>query len=273
MVLRRFFGKYRGKVISNNDPFQIGRIQVNVPAIFPPGTNPWAMPCVPYAGANVGFFAMPPIGANIWVEFEAGDPDFPIWSGCFWGKDQLPAAARREDPAKIVLLQTDGISLELDTAGEDRGFSVTVSPPVSTAPLKLLFNKDAISLSHGTTTKAVLKGDSIEMTLGNTPSKQNKIMVQVQDILLQAGSTKVEVTDREIRLVSNPAIATFSTANGIQLSYAPASATINAGGIELKADNPALKLTPATIDLTNTAASLKLSPASINMNNGALEVV
>ncbi|HEX6229566.1 MAG TPA: phage baseplate assembly protein V, partial [Solirubrobacterales bacterium] len=70
-----YFGKYRGTVEQNLDPLQQGRLQVKVPAVLGDGTLSWAMPCVPYAGSQVGFYAVPPIGANVWVEFEGGDPD------------------------------------------------------------------------------------------------------------------------------------------------------------------------------------------------------
>lgn len=84
------FGKYRGSVVNNVDPQQRGRLQVSVPAIYGSNTLSWALPSVPFAGANTGFYAMPDIGARIWVEFEAGDIDFPIWSGCFWGEGECP---------------------------------------------------------------------------------------------------------------------------------------------------------------------------------------
>lgn len=83
--MKRYYGKYRGKVENNIDPMQLGRIQVSAPAVLGDGTLSWAMPCTPYAGSGVGFFAIPPVGANVWVEFEGGDPDYPIWAGCFWG--------------------------------------------------------------------------------------------------------------------------------------------------------------------------------------------
>jgi len=89
--MSQFFGKYRGQVVNNIDPLQLGRLQASVPAVLGSGQMSWAMPCVPYAGAQVGFFAIPPIGANVWVEFEGGDPDHPIWSGCFWGPGEVPA--------------------------------------------------------------------------------------------------------------------------------------------------------------------------------------
>ena len=83
--MTQFFGKYRGKVENNIDPMMLGRVQVSVPAVLGSGQLSWAMPCAPFAGPGVGLFTVPPVGANVWVEFEAGDPDYPIWSGCFWG--------------------------------------------------------------------------------------------------------------------------------------------------------------------------------------------
>lgn len=84
------YGKYRGKVVDPVDPLQLGRILALVPAISEMPLN-WAMPATPYAGPGVGFFAVPPVGANVWIEFEGGDVNYPIWSGCFWGEGEVPA--------------------------------------------------------------------------------------------------------------------------------------------------------------------------------------
>jgi len=45
---------------------------------------------------GVGLFFLPPKGANVWVEFEGGDPDYPIWSGCFWSDGEVPAQPAKE---------------------------------------------------------------------------------------------------------------------------------------------------------------------------------
>jgi len=99
-----FLSKYRGTVENNIDPMQLGRIQVSVPSVLGEGRMSWAMPCVPYAGPGVGFFAIPPTGANVWVEFEGGDLDYPIWSGCFWGVGEVPAMPAI---AEMKVLKTD----------------------------------------------------------------------------------------------------------------------------------------------------------------------
>lgn len=95
--MQRYIGKYRGIVADNADPDQLGRIKATVPAVSPEILG-WALPCLPYAGPGVGFFAIPPIGASVWVEFEAGDPALPIWTGCFWAEPAHVPATAKEAP-------------------------------------------------------------------------------------------------------------------------------------------------------------------------------
>jgi hypothetical protein len=91
--VKKIFGKYRGKVEKNKDPEGLGRLLVSCPSVMGQETN-WAMPSVPYAGKSVGFFALPPVQTNVWVEFEGGNIDLPIWAGCFWNKGEVPAKRR-----------------------------------------------------------------------------------------------------------------------------------------------------------------------------------
>jgi uncharacterized protein involved in type VI secretion and phage assembly len=88
--MTKFYGKYRGQVANNIDPQQRGRIQALVPAVSSMTTT-WALPCTPYADPHTGVLRLPPLGALVWIEFEGGDPDYPIWSGCFWERvDDMP---------------------------------------------------------------------------------------------------------------------------------------------------------------------------------------
>lgn len=124
----RFYGKYRGQVINNADPDTRGRIQVLVPEVLGAETPRWALPCSPYAGSQVGLFALPPVGASVWVEFEAGNLRVPIWSGCFWGQGDLPAA---DAVPGVTFLQTNQAKLRIDdNAGEIKietnGASITL---------------------------------------------------------------------------------------------------------------------------------------------------
>jgi uncharacterized protein involved in type VI secretion and phage assembly len=95
----RFYGKYRGAVINNIDPQGVGRLLVQVSDVSGIGISSWAMPCFPYTGRKSGWYAVPQIGAGVWVEFEAGNPDYPIWTGCWYGaSSELPAAASAAPP-------------------------------------------------------------------------------------------------------------------------------------------------------------------------------
>ncbi len=103
-----YFGKYRGTVINNIDPLQIGRIQATVSDVSGLLPSSWAMPCVPVAGINMGVFTVPPIGAGVWIEFEKGDPDYPIWVGGYWGSAaETPVLAHAVTPGVAgITLQT-----------------------------------------------------------------------------------------------------------------------------------------------------------------------
>ncbi len=159
--MSQFFGKYRGKVENNLDPMQLGRVQVSVPAVLGAGRLSWAMPCAPYAGPGVGFFAVPPVGANIWVEFEGGDTDYPIYSGCFWGVGEVPAL-----PAvpQMKVLKTDGITLTLSDLPGAGGFTLEVGPPVVPMPLKLVCNAAGIEITNGA---ASVKLSPVSVSLNN----------------------------------------------------------------------------------------------------------
>jgi hypothetical protein len=108
----RYFGKYRGLVVENIDPLQIGRILAQVPDMKGEIPSSWAMPCVPAAGIQSGCFIVPPIGSQVWIEFEQGDPDYPIWVGGFWGVvaevPVLAIAPPAIPPGQNIVLQTSG---------------------------------------------------------------------------------------------------------------------------------------------------------------------
>ncbi len=156
-----FFGKYRGKVENNIDPMMQGRVQVSVPAVLGAGSLSWAMPCAPYGGSGVGFFAVPPVGANVWVEFEGGDPDYPICAGCFWGIGEAPAT-----PAlpQMKVLKTDCITLTLSDLPGIGGVTLEVNPPAVPMPLKLVFSVSGIEITNGA---ASVKLTPVSVSLNN----------------------------------------------------------------------------------------------------------
>jgi Type VI secretion system/phage-baseplate injector OB domain len=106
----RYYGKYRGTVINNLDPEQRGRIMAMVPDVLGLTPSSWAMPCVPAAGIQSGMFIVPPIGSGVWIEFEQGEAEYPIWTGGFWGlASEVPALALVPPaipPGQNIVLQT-----------------------------------------------------------------------------------------------------------------------------------------------------------------------
>ena len=91
---KKFFGKYRGTVLNNIDPMLMGRIQAIVPDVTGLIPSSWCMPCFQVAGIQNGVFTVPIVGSAVWIEYEHGDPDYPIWTGCFYGTAaEVPAAA------------------------------------------------------------------------------------------------------------------------------------------------------------------------------------
>jgi uncharacterized protein involved in type VI secretion and phage assembly len=107
-VVQRYYGKYRGIVVANVDPLLIGRVCAQVPAVLGETISPWAMPCVPAAGVQAGFFIIPPIGSQVWVEFEQGDPNYPIWTGGFWSEAADVPVIATSAPEQNIVLQTTG---------------------------------------------------------------------------------------------------------------------------------------------------------------------
>jgi uncharacterized protein involved in type VI secretion and phage assembly len=117
---RRFYGKYRGVVVDNKDDTSRARLQVKVPAVMG-DTAVWALPCVPYAGDSVGFFALPEPETAVWIEFEAGDLNYPIWVGCFWADGQIDSS---DAVATVKFLKTKKFTLRIDDDSGEVSFEV-----------------------------------------------------------------------------------------------------------------------------------------------------
>ena len=137
------------------DPQGLGRVQVSVPDVLGRGTMAWAMPALPYGGSGKGFFAIPPQGANVWVEFERGDPDYPIWTGCFWDLGTSPVDAPPIAHTKVVL-KSEKLLIDVnELAPTPHVFKLEVDAgtgkaaiEVTPAGLKLSFGGSTIELTQ-----------------------------------------------------------------------------------------------------------------------------
>jgi len=149
-----FYGKYRGVVSDNKDPHKIGRLRAKVENVYGDKESGWALPSVPYAGEGVGLFLIPPVGALVWIEFENGDPDYAIWTGCFWGeKQKLPAT----DP-NIKVLKTEIGTIEIN---DEKGKKSII---ISNQIMKIEMNASEIEITNGTGKASIqLKGQTVSI--------------------------------------------------------------------------------------------------------------
>jgi uncharacterized protein involved in type VI secretion and phage assembly len=161
----RFYGKYRGTVLSNIDPMQIGRLQVQVPDVASLLPTSWAMPCFPFTGKQMGAFAVPQIGAGVWVEFEQGNPDYPIWSGCWYGSAaEVPALAlTAPPPLSCVVLQTTAQNTLLisDLPGPTGGILLK-----SATGALISISDVGITISNGKGATIVMTGPTVTVNAG-----------------------------------------------------------------------------------------------------------
>jgi len=164
----KFYGKYRGLVIENIDPEQIGRVLLQVPDVLGEIPSSWAMPCVPVAGIQSGIFAVPPIGSQVWVEFEQGDSDYPIWTGGFWGLvADVPIFATAPPaipPGQNILMQTTGQNMIM----------VSDAPPSpltggivlkSVSGAMIVVNETGIYISNGQGAMITLVGPAVAINI------------------------------------------------------------------------------------------------------------
>ena len=131
-----YYGKYRGIVINNIDPEQRGRIVVLVPDVYGMVPGMWAMPCLPIAGMQQGTYMVPQVGASVWIEFEKGDPEYPIWVGGFWNAlSDVPSSGLVPPPippGQAIVLQT---TLQHSIVISDAAAVPVTSPPAPPAPV------------------------------------------------------------------------------------------------------------------------------------------
>jgi uncharacterized protein involved in type VI secretion and phage assembly len=164
-VPEKFYGKYRGLVMNNIDPMQMGRLMVQVPDVGGVMPSTWAMPCVPVAGIQNGMFALPMIGSGVWIEYEQGDIDHPIWVGCFWGSAaEVPALARLTPPVmQAITLQTplqNGLTIS-DLPGPTGGIMLK-----SATGATLIVNDTGIYIQNGKGASLTMLGPTVTINAG-----------------------------------------------------------------------------------------------------------
>jgi len=164
----KYYGKYRGTVTNNIDPLGVGRLMCEVPDVLSLAPSTWAVPCAPLAGPTgtpMGVYFVPPIGAGVWIEFEKGDPDYPVWVGCRWG-------SMSDVPPLVLLGLPISPSIVFQTAGQNSIAISDMPGPTGGIMLKnqtgamILINDTGITISNGQGATLVMTGPTITVNEG-----------------------------------------------------------------------------------------------------------
>lgn len=174
-IERSFFGKYRGLVVDNEDPKKLGRLKLRVPSVLGEQVvTGWAMPCVPYGGADdQGLLMIPDVGAGVWVEFEEGALEFPIWVGTFWsepsGESELPkpngsdgseAGEAQSPPTKKLLKTAKGHTIQL----EDKDGEEAILIVEGKKGHMVLLDQNGITLTDAAGNSLVMSANAVTLT-------------------------------------------------------------------------------------------------------------
>jgi uncharacterized protein involved in type VI secretion and phage assembly len=161
----KYFGKYRGMVLNNVDPMQMGRLLLQVPDVTGLPPTSWAMPCVAVTGKQMGTYWLPQIGAGVWVEFEQGNPNYPIWVGGFWGSAaEVPALALAGNPVSpSIVLQTQAQTTLMlsDLPGPTGGILLK-----TTTGAMISINDVGITISNGKGATILMNGPTVTVNGG-----------------------------------------------------------------------------------------------------------
>jgi uncharacterized protein involved in type VI secretion and phage assembly len=175
-VEHRFYGKYRAIVVENADPENRGRLQLSIPSVLGNDVvSPWALPCAPYGGAaDQGFFMIPEKDANVWVEFEAGLLDYPIWVGTYWSKpggtSDVPKPGDTQSPPTRKIIRTlKGHSIEMEDKDSDEVFIITYNDGSKTNVVTM--DKNGIAIVDANQNKVTLDSNGAVIE----DKSQNKI--------------------------------------------------------------------------------------------------
>lgn len=209
----RYYGKYRGFVTDNVDPDKKGRVRAMVPSVFAEQALDWALPCLPFGGlADHGFFAVPEVGAQIWVEFEGGDRNHPIWTGTFWqAQGDAPKDVGGNDPAyttrifktpkghfllfedadnaeQIHLEHSAGATVDIDEKGtialtDAQGATITMDADNNKLVIEDA-NGNTLTLNSSGTTVEDANGNKIEMAASGINVKGQQIVLDGTQVML-----------------------------------------------------------------------------------------
>jgi hypothetical protein len=124
----------------------------------------------------MGVFFVPPIGAGVYVEFEQGDPDYPVWVGCRWGApSDVPLAARAGNPADPNIIIQSLLQQAIVISDLPPSVPPTVMPPTpptggitlrSTTGASIVVNDAGVFISNGKGATIMMVGPTVTINNG-----------------------------------------------------------------------------------------------------------
>ncbi len=156
----RFYGKYRGTVTDNDDPDGLARIMAQVPAVMGETEVGWALPAFPFAGQGHGLVMLPELGSMVWIEFEAGNLNYPIWTGCFFLPGQRPTP---DTTGARVIVTPSGHELVLDD------------------------DDSTVRLKHSGGATCEMTGSDITLSIGGSKIVLSNTAITINDGVLKIG--------------------------------------------------------------------------------------
>jgi len=258
----RYFGKYRGLVKDNKDPLKMGRLQVTVPAVPGMATN-WALPCAPYAGDQVGFYTMPPVGALVWVEFEGGDPSHPIWAGCFWQAPEVPSEIgdNADDPSQVKVFKTRVMTLWINDTDQQGKITLRFNDPTASEPITVTLVIDSTGVS------LTVAGSSATSTIVQTPEDIN-----TNSTTLETTTSKDTTITAQGNLTANADQDVTVTAGSNLSATATSNATLQGMNVTVSADT-ALDASGATVSVSgDTSISISSTGTLSATGTGSVTV-
>jgi uncharacterized protein involved in type VI secretion and phage assembly len=159
---KEFYGKYRGVVTDVQDPLMLGRIKAQVPEVLGADDSGWALPCLPFGGSQMGLFVLPGVGSGVWMEFEHGDPDHPIWAGSWFGsQSDMPSQLNTPPYEKTMIMTKSGHSITLDDSPGAGGITLQTS-----GGQKITLTSQGIEIDNGSGAVIKLSGNQVSVNNG-----------------------------------------------------------------------------------------------------------
>jgi hypothetical protein len=214
-IERRFFGKYRGSVVDNEDPLRLGRLRLTVPSVLGPDVvTGWASPCAPYGGAaDQGLLFVPERGAGVWAEFEEGDLEFPLWTGTFWTRhdegSQVPLSNDTDgneagEPQSVPTCKTLKTLKRHTLQFEDADGAEGILLREGTHEHLITLDADGVRILDGAGNEVVLSADGIRLTdvTGNAVEMTKKAftLTAKTPFRIDASGQPIQITGSSIAL-------------------------------------------------------------------------